>query len=161
ATRSDGAHFFFFSSRRRHTRWPRDWSSDVCSSDLGGADDSGQVRAFRNGQLPHVFPEVRHAGFGKAANPEAAAIPQIHFVRVHFENSLLAEALLELQRNQGLGHLSPPVAVGREEEGPRHLHGDGARALVVLAGVPEVRPRGADDANEIKSAVLEKALVFS
>src|SRR5439155_5539847 len=24
----------FFSSRRRHTRWPRDWSSDVCSSDL-------------------------------------------------------------------------------------------------------------------------------
>src|SRR5215510_13888748 len=28
--------FFFFSSRRRHTRWPRDWSSDVCSSDLAG-----------------------------------------------------------------------------------------------------------------------------
>src|SRR5690625_8044353 len=25
---------FSFSSRRRHTRWPRDWSSDVCSSDL-------------------------------------------------------------------------------------------------------------------------------
>src|SRR5207253_8541012 len=25
---------FFFSSRRRHTRWPRDWSSDVCSSEL-------------------------------------------------------------------------------------------------------------------------------
>src|SRR5690625_7629186 len=29
-----GALRFFFSSRRRHTRWPRDWSSDVCSSDL-------------------------------------------------------------------------------------------------------------------------------
>src|SRR5690606_39562957 len=27
---------FFFSSRRRHTRFSRDWSSDVCSSDLGG-----------------------------------------------------------------------------------------------------------------------------
>ena len=26
--------FFFFSSRRRHTRLVRDWSSDVCSSDL-------------------------------------------------------------------------------------------------------------------------------
>src|SRR5207302_2586779 len=25
---------FFFSSRRRHTRFSRDWSSDVCSSDL-------------------------------------------------------------------------------------------------------------------------------
>src|SRR3712207_6969914 len=33
--------FFFFSSRRRHTRYWRDWSSDVCSSDLltGVVDD--------------------------------------------------------------------------------------------------------------------------
>src|SRR5690606_39451391 len=29
------ARVFFFSSRRRHTRFSRDWSSDVCSSDLG------------------------------------------------------------------------------------------------------------------------------
>src|SRR5690606_24681404 len=28
--------FFFFSSSRRHTRFSRDWSSDVCSSDLRG-----------------------------------------------------------------------------------------------------------------------------
>src|SRR5690606_39565805 len=28
---------FFFSSRRRHTRFSRDWSSDVCSSDLGAS----------------------------------------------------------------------------------------------------------------------------
>src|SRR3989449_351993 len=38
-------YFFFFSSRRRHTRCSRDWSSDVCSSDLvigdpGGLDES-------------------------------------------------------------------------------------------------------------------------
>src|SRR5215510_15176014 len=39
--------FFFFSSRRRHTRWPRDRSSDVCSSDL--AVDRAQLsrRALR------------------------------------------------------------------------------------------------------------------
>src|SRR3712207_7145894 len=30
-----GLRSFFFSSRRRHTRYWRDWSSDVCSSDLG------------------------------------------------------------------------------------------------------------------------------
>src|SRR5690606_1225101 len=36
--------FFFFSSRRRHTRFSRDWSSDVCSSDLGF---SGVLRARR------------------------------------------------------------------------------------------------------------------
>src|SRR5699024_11456021 len=29
--------FFFFSSRRRHTRSKRDWSSDVCSSDLASS----------------------------------------------------------------------------------------------------------------------------
>src|SRR2546430_8415191 len=36
--------YFFFSSRRRHTRFDCDWSSDVCSSDLGATlvDDGGQ-----------------------------------------------------------------------------------------------------------------------
>src|SRR5437870_6502410 len=33
AVGADVTTVFFFSSRRRHTRWPRDWSSDVCSSD--------------------------------------------------------------------------------------------------------------------------------
>src|SRR5690625_5477560 len=35
---------FFFSSRRRHTRWPRDWSSDVCSSDL--VDPPAEHKAY-------------------------------------------------------------------------------------------------------------------
>src|SRR5256884_5313271 len=37
---SDGCRmsYFFFSSRRRHTRCSRDWSSDVCSSDLFRAE---------------------------------------------------------------------------------------------------------------------------
>src|SRR5690606_40596456 len=34
-------YFFFFSSRRRHTRFSRDWSSDVCSSDLWRWDNNG------------------------------------------------------------------------------------------------------------------------
>src|SRR3712207_6897044 len=33
---------FFFSSRRRHTRYWRDWSSDVCSSDLKSAQREGE-----------------------------------------------------------------------------------------------------------------------
>src|SRR5207253_5504473 len=40
---------FFFSSRRRHTSWPRDWSSDVCSSDLDEV-----VLSFRGGQQRRV-----------------------------------------------------------------------------------------------------------
>src|SRR5207245_7651758 len=41
--------FFFFSSRRRHTRCYRDWSSDVCSSDLpsGSRDRSAEIRRPR------------------------------------------------------------------------------------------------------------------
>src|SRR6266542_4736685 len=35
--------FFFFSSRRRHTRCYRDWSSDVCSSDLKAMVPTGLV----------------------------------------------------------------------------------------------------------------------
>src|SRR5690606_40659975 len=41
--------YFFFSSRRRHTRFSRDWSSDVCSSDLyriGREDDSQKEVEF-------------------------------------------------------------------------------------------------------------------
>src|SRR5690606_39610782 len=34
------AMLFFFSSRRRHTRFSRDWSSDVCSSDLGSLQEA-------------------------------------------------------------------------------------------------------------------------
>src|SRR5438067_7491466 len=37
--------FFFFSSRRRHTRSKRDWSSDVCSSDLRDARELDKARA--------------------------------------------------------------------------------------------------------------------
>src|SRR5690625_7991244 len=55
---------FFFSSRSRHTRWPRDWSSDVCSSDLIAVIRSilawerraslGQHNAGFLRQLPHA-----------------------------------------------------------------------------------------------------------
>src|SRR2546430_4940898 len=40
---------FFFSSRRRHTRFDCDWSSDVCSSDLFGSPGGrSQLRARRS-----------------------------------------------------------------------------------------------------------------
>src|SRR5256885_7916328 len=39
--------FFFFSSRRRHTRLQGDWSSDVCSSDLSVKDTVLEHRGMR------------------------------------------------------------------------------------------------------------------
>src|SRR6266700_5651149 len=50
--------FFFFSSRRRHTRFSRDWSSDVCSSDLCRKPFSERAQRLRNGyqvQCPHCM----------------------------------------------------------------------------------------------------------
>src|ERR1035438_1865518 len=45
--------FFFFSSRRRHTRCLSDWSSDVCSSDLNCRK---QCENYQNRFLKHRFP---------------------------------------------------------------------------------------------------------
>src|SRR5690606_40148418 len=42
-------YFFFFSSRRRHTRFSRDWSSDVCSSDLKAIADRSATTVFYMG----------------------------------------------------------------------------------------------------------------
>src|SRR3712207_9525201 len=41
---------FFFSSRRRHTRYWRDWSSDVCSSDLGDHRQPERQRRGKGGR---------------------------------------------------------------------------------------------------------------
>src|SRR5437868_15338575 len=60
--------FFFFSSRRRHTRSKRDWSPDVCSSDLGGCRPArgAPPRAARAGRHP---PRARR---DRAARPAVA-----------------------------------------------------------------------------------------
>src|SRR5947209_9517935 len=50
----------FFSSRRRHTRYWRDWSSDVCSSDLLFEDAQGGARVVRRDRLkPRPFQRKR------------------------------------------------------------------------------------------------------
>src|SRR3989449_5442483 len=67
--------FFFFSSRRRHTRCSRDWSSDVCSSDLdlllglrlrqhGAVRVTRRLRPHRAG---HEWHHQRHRRGGRRA----------------------------------------------------------------------------------------------
>src|SRR3712207_9162431 len=90
---------FFFSSRRRHTRYWRDWSSDVCSSDLR---HQRQVSARRD---------------GLAVRPEE---------RVRLEARLLGNRAAE-RRVGGAGGLGPRSGgrrggeEGRSWWGPRHL----------------------------------------
>src|SRR5437870_10939397 len=49
---------FFFSSRRRHTRWPRDWISDVCSSDLGCYSDLVEAALGQCTELRFLNPGI-------------------------------------------------------------------------------------------------------
>src|SRR5690606_40390141 len=58
--------YFFFSSRRRHTRFSRDWSSDVCSSDLGNIDQMRKAcrMAFREAIFAETL-DLVEAVFGK------------------------------------------------------------------------------------------------
>src|SRR5690606_39817646 len=72
--------FFFFSSRRRHTRFSRDWSSDVCSSDL---------LAQRNPTIPALnynsHPKYRLTRAVPQSNQHPLTAPGIHL----FANSYM------------------------------------------------------------------------
>src|SRR5699024_8924327 len=95
-------YFFFFSSRRRHTRSKRDWSSDVCSSDLGPdlrfrtgigyphphrtqtqPDHTiGGAREFQLAQLA-VQPPVPHGGTQHGGHAEEARHVVVRGLRPH------------------------------------------------------------------------------
>src|SRR5438445_9394408 len=64
---------FFFSSRRRHTRYWRDWSSDVCSSDLEHPDVSIVYPVHPN---PLVTEPVRAA---LGATPRIRLLPPVSY----------------------------------------------------------------------------------
>src|SRR5437879_13585569 len=69
---------FFFSSRRRHTRYIGDWSSDVCSSDLVRSQRAGNIRVEPGPnvtchvgsepvQLVHPWKHLRDEKIGRAS----------------------------------------------------------------------------------------------
>src|SRR5437762_6359658 len=80
-------YFFFFSSRRRHTRYIGDWSSDVCSSDLpaGGVQNlnRGGARGSRAGQLGPGIGAVAVQVQGSAHEHDAA----VNLVRVSTDST--------------------------------------------------------------------------
>src|SRR5690625_5699362 len=73
---------FFFSSRRRHTRWPRDWSSDVCSSDLIMTTEF--VALYKNQTVQEAMREL------KTVAPDAETI---YYLYVLDDNKRLAGVL--------------------------------------------------------------------
>src|SRR3989442_13504752 len=99
--------FFFFSSRRRHTRCGRDWSSDVCSSDLSDEQLPELAHLIRREdipRLPHRLPRPLTA--------EQDQLLQKEFLR---RNDLGGNAFL-LIRHTGMriGERSEERRVGKE-----------------------------------------------
>src|SRR5690606_39549439 len=87
-------------SRRRHTRFSRDWSSDVCSSDL---DIEEGARPFRVGGGDHRSVDVQKAAFLKkivdrATERVAHAKDGVEGVRARSQVGDLAQKLEEIGR---------------------------------------------------------------
>src|SRR6266511_4617553 len=66
--------FFFLSSRRRHTRFSRDWSSDVCSSDLWETGDPKGLSVENTNRVRLML-----LALDKAARPEEMNLPGYRF----------------------------------------------------------------------------------
>src|SRR5256885_13091209 len=93
--------FFFFSSRRRHTRLQGDWSSDVCSSDLatgrGGdraREDPRRGRFRRAGALRRPAHPSRARGW----RPRAAGRSEEHTSELQSPCNLVCRLLLEKKK---------------------------------------------------------------
>src|SRR2546422_7615066 len=102
-----GCSRFFFSSRRRHTRCSRDWSSDVCSSDLSLGCDKATVDSERLvGQL---------VGHGAVVTPN---LPQADVILVNTCGFIDAakresiDAMLSAASLKAQGNVRAVVAVG-------------------------------------------------
>src|SRR5690625_8053094 len=65
---------FFFSSRRRHTRWPRDWSSDVCSSDLWSRGPGPRRDAPASRSRRRATPRTGRSEIGRASCRERVEV---------------------------------------------------------------------------------------
>src|SRR5207253_4747842 len=91
------------SSRRRHTRWPRDWSSDVCSSDLLFEGDSCSKNfisctdMFQSSSSGKSFQRARISGF----NPSPSFDGWKKFFVYHYSETLLTLSLRSEERRVG------------------------------------------------------------
>src|SRR5437764_10082899 len=90
---------FFFSSRRRHTRYIGDWSSDVCSSDLA---------ALHTGGIALVPLQVWHTNVPRDVRLEPIAIPSHWLVWIGRRGNA------DMRRRAVLGYRSEERRVGKE-----------------------------------------------
>src|SRR2546430_10688437 len=93
---------FFFSSRRRHTRFDCDWSSDVCSSDLlrQGEHQGDRAAQARPRDEGHVTPRPQPIALPQAAAQPARAVARSeeHTSELQSQSNLVCRLLLEKKK---------------------------------------------------------------
>src|SRR2546430_8544556 len=99
--------YFFFSSRRRHTRFDCDWSSDVCSSDLGHLSTSHSLRERKLedrtvDRRPEILQGLRLVRCGADLRSEE------HTSELQSQSNLVCRLLLEKNTNNAT--LTPVAA---------------------------------------------------
>src|SRR6478752_7961156 len=125
--------FFFFSSRRRHTICSRDWSSDVCSSDLGaevggdrGAGDAGDDdRGHERGELADrgEDEEAAEAIEGAEEGEEVGRL-KAGGAEAEGDGTDKHRKPAQLQGEDELGDELAAVGVGRADRGRDRLAGE-------------------------------------
>src|SRR5207253_8613470 len=93
---------YFFSSRRRHTRWPRDWSSDVCSSDLP-EEVMGELRREIESTEPAL--RVEFIGILSDLIGDLASSPSPVEIRLYSEDTKALRSEEHTSELQSRGHL--------------------------------------------------------
>src|SRR5437016_14032587 len=93
--------FFFFSSRRRHTRLVSDWSSDVCSSDLYLSAWVSLGRVSREqGKSDDAIEALSKAQIGRASCREKSrSLLQVHYEEKIIKMKINHHCVLVVNRN--------------------------------------------------------------
>src|SRR5256885_6474806 len=96
--------FFFFSSRRRHTRLQGDWSSDVCSSDL--SMDVSLLTAMGLSRPDRIcLPRIWPPRTGLSRDPLTCSRSEEHTSELQSPCNLVCRLLLEKKKNKRYLHL--------------------------------------------------------
>ena len=127
---------------------------------VGALNHTRQHRALGQVELPNIFAEVRLCRLTKSVDGKAAPLPEVDLVRVHLEDLLLGEAVLELKRHSDLLDLVLDRPVVGEEQHLCQLHGQRGSAPDVFSVADQVMPTPTRHAPVVHSAVLKEPAVL-
>src|SRR6266498_5391833 len=130
--------YFFFSSRRRHTSCGRDWSSDVCSSDLvARRRPDAPALVWDGGALTWQTLERRAGGVARQLSGRGVAAGDTIALVLHNGWVFVAALWGGLKLGATIAPLNPLLAAGERDRMLDHL-----RPALVLEDVPEDEARG-------------------